>query len=95
MKPVAQQEIRKISFQLLKETLEGPAQQGASAFLNKGTGLVQTLDEIGADAASRPTRPGGSTVAADTEHVRFYVVVHDELLGGSTEERPLGFFSVN
>ena len=86
MKPVAQQEIRKISFQLLKETFEGPAPQGASAFLNKGTGLVQTLDEIGADAASRPTRPGGSTVAAHTEHVRFYVVVHDELFRGSTEE---------
>ena len=85
MKQVAQQEIREISFQLLKETFEGPAPQGASAFLNKGTGLFQTLDEIGADAASRPTRPGGSTVAAHTEHLRFYVVVHDELLRGSTE----------
>ncbi|HKZ78679.1 MAG TPA: hypothetical protein VJ124_10285 [Pyrinomonadaceae bacterium] len=86
MKPVAQQEIREISFQLLKETFEGPAPEGASAFLNKGTGLFQTLDEIGADAASRLTRPGGSTVAAHTEHLRFYVVVHDKLLRGSTEE---------
>jgi hypothetical protein len=86
MKPVAQQEIREISFQLLKETFEGPPPHGASAFLNKGTGLFQTLDEIGADEASKQIRPAGSTVAAHTEHVRFYVNVHDNLLRGSTEE---------
>jgi len=56
MKPVAQQEIRELSFQLLKEIFEGPASQGPSAFLNKGTGLFQTLDEVDADGASRPTR---------------------------------------
>jgi hypothetical protein len=86
MKSAAQQDIREISFQLLKEAFEGPAPQGASAFLNKGTGLFQTLDEISADAASKATRPEGSTVAAHTEHLRFYVVVHDKLMRGSTEE---------
>jgi hypothetical protein len=69
MKPVAQQEIRELSFQLLKEIFEGPASQGPSAFLNKGTGLFQTLDEVDAAGASRPTRPSGSTVAAHTELV--------------------------
>jgi hypothetical protein len=85
MKPVVQQAMREICFQLLKETFEGPAPQGASAFLDKGTGLFQTLNEISAHTASTPPRPEGTTVAAHTEHVRFYVVVHDKLLRGSTE----------
>ena len=55
MKPVAQQ-IREISFQLLKETFDGPAPQGASAFLNKGTGLLQTLAEIGGCSLQTPPR---------------------------------------
>jgi hypothetical protein len=85
MKATTQQDFKKVVFELLKETFEGPAAQGASAFLNKGTGLFQTLDEITADRASTQTRPGGSTIVAHTEHVRFYVVVHYKLVRGSTE----------
>lgn len=72
-------------FQLLKETFEGPPPAVPSAFLNKGTGLFQTLDEIPAAIASAEAKPGGSTIAAHVEHIRFYVVVHGELLRGSTE----------
>ena len=86
MKPVAQSHVREISFQLLKETFEGPPAQEPSAFLNKGTGLFQTLDGISAEVASSQARSGGSTIVAHTEHLRFYVVVHDKLLRGSTEE---------
>jgi hypothetical protein len=85
MKPVVQSYFTEISFQLLKETFEGPPPTGASAFLNKGTGLFQTLDQITAEMASTPTWPGGSTIAGHTEHLRFYVVVHDKLMRGSTE----------
>lgn len=85
MKPVVQPQFKESVLQVLKESFEGPAPTGASAFLNKGTGLFQTLDEITAEIASAETRPGGSTIAAHTEHVRFYVLVHDELLRGSTE----------
>jgi len=72
-------------FLLLKETFEGPAPTGPSAYLNKGTGLFQTLGEVNAEAASTQNRPGGSTVAAHTEHIRFYVDVHHKILQGSTE----------
>lgn len=86
MKPTRQPDFRNNVFQLLEETFEGPPSEQPSAFLNKGTGLFQTLDEISAEAASAQTRPGGSTIAAHTEHLRFYVMVHYELLRGSTEE---------
>ena len=86
MKPITQPDFRNNVFQLLKETFEGPPSDQPSAFLNKGTGLFQTLDEITAEAASAQTRPGGSTIAAHTEHLRFYVMAHYELLRGSTEE---------
>lgn len=72
-------------FQLLKETFEGPPPAVPSAFLNKGTGLFQTLDGITANVASAEARPGGSTIAAHVEHVRFYLVVHYNLLQGSRE----------
>src|SRR5262249_45615704 len=36
-------------------------------------------------AASAQSRTGGSTVAAHTEHIRFYVDVHHKLLQGSTD----------
>jgi len=70
---------------LLKETFEGPAQTGPSAFLNKGCGLFHTLEGVNAEAASTQSRPGGSTIAAHAEHLRFYVRVHHKLLQGSTD----------
>ncbi|HET6891715.1 MAG TPA: hypothetical protein VFH31_11480 [Pyrinomonadaceae bacterium] len=86
MKPITQPDLSNNVFQLLKEAFEGPPSDQPSAFLNKGTGLFQTLNEITAQAASAQTRPGGSTIAAHTEHLRFYVMVHYELLRGSTEK---------
>jgi hypothetical protein len=85
MKAVAQSYFNEAVFQLLKEAFEGPAPTGPSAFLNKGTGLFQTLDSVSAQVASTQSRPVGSTVAAHSEHVRFYVEVHQKLLQGSTE----------
>jgi hypothetical protein len=78
--PVPQSFIKENVSLLLKETFEGAASTGPSAFLNKGTGLFQTLEEVSVEAASTQTKPGGSTVAAHTEHVRFYVDVHDKLM---------------
>ena len=71
--------------QLLKETFEGPAPTGLSAFLNKGTGLFQTLEDVSAESASAEARPGGSTVAAHSEHIRFYVAVHHKLMLGARD----------
>jgi hypothetical protein len=85
MKPVVQSAFTESFYPLLKETFEGPEPTGASAFLNKGTGLFQTLDNISAEVASAQARPEGSTIAAHTEHIRFYVDVHHKLMLGSTE----------
>ena len=81
MTPIVQTEL----LQLLKETFEGPAPTGPSAFLNKGTGLFQTLDDVSAEVASAQPRTEASTVAAHTEHIRFYVAVHYKLMLGARD----------
>lgn len=85
MTPVVQTQITEELLQLLKETFEGPAPVGPSAFLNKGTGLFQTLDDVSAEVASTPPRADASTVAAHTEHIRFYMNVHYKLMLGSRD----------
>jgi len=82
MTPIIQTQFAQESLQLLKETFEGPEPTGPSAFLDKGTGLFQTVAEVSAETASTPARADGSTIAAHTEHIRFYVDVHDKLLSG-------------
>jgi len=72
-------------FAASKETFEGPEQTGPSAFLNKGTGLFQTLDNISSEVASAHARPESSTIAAHTEHIRFYVEVHHKLMLGARD----------
>jgi hypothetical protein len=79
-------ETRDDFFKLLKETFEGPEPTGPSAFLDKGTGLFQTLSNVSAEMASTPARPEGSTIAAHTEHVRFYVGVHYKLMLGARDK---------
>jgi hypothetical protein len=86
MTPIAQPQFAKDLLQLLKETFEGPGPTGPSAFLDKGTGLFQTLDDISSEVASAKPRPEGSTIAAHTEHVRFYVAVHHKLMLGAREK---------
>src|SRR5262249_32410875 len=54
-------------------------------YLDKGCGLFHTLEGVNAEAASTQSRPGGSTIAAHAEHLRFYVHVHHKLLQGSTD----------
>jgi hypothetical protein len=85
MTPIVQTQFTEELLQLLKETFEGPAPIGPSAFLNKGTGLFQTVHEVSAEVASAQARPDGSTVAAHTEHIRFYVAVHYKLMLGLRE----------
>ena len=86
MTPIAQTQFTKESLQLFKETFEGPEPGGPSAFLNKGTGLFQTIDDISEEAASAAPRTNGSTIAAHIEHVRFYVDVHYKLLLGARDK---------
>src|SRR5262245_52297113 len=82
MTPIARTQITNELIKLLKETFEGPEPTGPSAFLNKGCGLFQTLEGVSSEMASAQAWPEGSTIAAHTEHVRFYIDVHDKLLLG-------------
>jgi hypothetical protein len=73
-------------FQLLDETFAGPPPEGGSAYLDKGTGLFQTLDQVTAQAASIAIRPGAPTIAAHCEHLRFYVEALHAFMRGSTDK---------
>jgi hypothetical protein len=86
MTPTLPAQFNKEFLQLLKETFEGPEPTGLSAFLNKGTGLFETVDKISAKGASASARSEGSTIAAHTEHIRFYVAVHYKLMLGARDK---------
>lgn len=58
---------------LFTETFESPLKDG-NAYLDRGTGIFMTLDAVSAADASRPAFPGATTLAAQTEHLRFYLV---------------------
>jgi len=68
---------------LVRETFEGSPEGQPSAYLDRGVGLFSTLEELSADAASREF--GGTTVAAQTEHAKFYLDRLCEFINGRTE----------
>ena len=49
-------------------------------YLDKGTTLYETLDGVSAEEASQSASPATATVAAQVEHVRFYLDVLDEII---------------
>ena len=49
-------------------------------FLDKGTTLYETLDSITAAEASQRISPNSATIAAQVEHVRFYLDVLDNYM---------------
>ncbi|HEY6245124.1 MAG TPA: DinB family protein [Pyrinomonadaceae bacterium] len=49
-------------------------------YLDKGTTLFETLDSITADEASQRISPNTATIAAQVEHVRFYLDVLDRYI---------------
>lgn len=68
---------------LLRETFEGSPEGVPSAFLDRGVGLFNTLDNLSAEAASRDFH--GTTAAAQTEHAKFYIDRLCEFISGRTE----------
>jgi hypothetical protein len=68
---------------LLREAFEGSPEGMPSAFLDRGVGLFSTLDALSAEGASRHSH--GTTVAAHTEHAKFYLDRLCEFIGGRTE----------
>jgi hypothetical protein len=68
---------------LLRETFEGSPEGEASAYLDRGVGLFPTLDKL--SAADVSAEFSGTTIAAQTEHAKFYLDRLCEFINGRTE----------
>lgn len=68
---------------VLRETFEGSPDGESSAYLDRGVGVFPTLAGISADEASRDF--GGTTIAAQTEHAKFYLDRLVEFINGRTD----------
>src|SRR5688572_11232561 len=68
---------------LLRESFEGSPEGQASAYLDRGVGFFTTLDKLSAENASREF--SGTTIAAQTEHAKFYLDRLCEFISGRTE----------
>ncbi len=49
-------------------------------YLDKGTTLYETLDGVSAEEASRAISSNSATIAAQVEHIRFYLDVLDDYM---------------
>ncbi len=81
-KAVPTAELAKEILYLLTETFESSIKDG-NAYLDKGTGIFMTLNAVNAEDASKPAFPGATTLVAQTEHVRFYLVALEGFLNGT------------
>ncbi len=70
---------------LMVETFESPPRPG-SAYLDQKAGLFDTLNAISAEQASRPVAEGGTSIAAQVEHTRFYLDAITQFMNGRTEK---------
>ena len=77
----ATNEIREALLTCLQEAFE----DGFSYFLDRGTSLFATLDAVSAAEASRAAAPTVGTIAAQVNHIRFYL---DEILRFVSEGPP-------
>ena len=68
---------------LLRETFEGSPEGQPSAYLDRGVGVFNTLASVSFEAASRHHQ--GTTIAAHTEHAKFYLDRLCEFINGRTE----------
>lgn len=68
---------------LLRETFEGSPEGQPSAYLDRGVGFFNTLDQLSAEQVSREV--SGTTIAAQTEHAKFYLDRLCEFISGRTE----------
>ena len=69
---------------LIRETFEGSPEGQPSAYLDRTVGFFNTLDALTADQASADHF--GTTIAAQTEHAKFYLDKMCDFLHGRTEQ---------
>ncbi|MEO8574297.1 MAG: hypothetical protein ABI481_10035, partial [Pyrinomonadaceae bacterium] len=65
---------------LLRESFEGSPEGVPSAFLDRGVGFFSTLKDVSASDASKEFT--GTTIAAQTEHAKFYLDRLCEFING-------------
>lgn len=64
----------------LLELIDETFSQVHGMYLDKGTTLYETLEGVTAEEASRSASPQTATIAAQVEHVRFYLDVLEEII---------------
>jgi len=69
---------------ILRETFEGSPEGEGSAYLDRGVGIFATLEKLSAEQVS--TEVGDTTIAAHTEHAKFYLDRLCEFIKGRTEK---------
>lgn len=80
---IAKEDFLKDVLVILRETFEGsPAGQG-SAYLDREIGLLTTLEKLSAEQVSKEINE--TTIAAQTEHAKFYLDRICEFMLGRTE----------
>ncbi len=67
---------------LFKETFEGSPASG-SIYLDRGIGIFNTIADLDAEAASK--QMFGATIAAHTDHLRYYLDVLSNFLKGTVQ----------
>jgi len=83
-KTMSQESFSQELFDILEEAFE----THRGIFLDKGTSLLTTLDGIGAAEASIPVGGRCATIAAQVEHVIFYLEVLERGLLEQEQNRP-------
>jgi hypothetical protein len=79
---IAKEQFTNEVYDIFRETFE----QVQGIFLDRGTSLFETLATISAEEASRPVSASCASIAAQVEHVRFYIdVLEGYILGTRTE----------
>lgn len=68
---------------LFRETFEGSPEGEGSAYLDRGVGIFATLEKLSAEDVSREVNK--TTIAAQTEHAKFYLDRLCEFMNGRTE----------
>lgn len=71
--------------ELFKETFEGSQPGGASHYLDREVGVLNTIEKISAQDASRSIGAGAS-IASHLEHARFYLEILPQFMNGRTEK---------
>jgi hypothetical protein len=80
MKTINRDEFTKALDVLFSETFEGSPRGQGSVYLDRGIGIFRTLENVSAKDASQPIHKNGATIAAHTEHARFYLDILNKYL---------------